>query len=132
MAKKDLGNIGKDLKRALDKTLKEVVIDIESSLQSDKVSPTDTSRFRTNWMVGVGGPNRSTTEDTTPSPKAPSLQITSDKEVWISNNLEYAEAVSVGEQVVSVPKTWWKDFRSSRVPKIVKDAVQTVKREEGL
>ena len=132
MASKDLSNLGKDLKRALDKTLREVVVTIEGELQSDTVSPTDTSRFRSNWMLSEGTPDTSTTEATTPTPKASSLRITSDKEYWLSNNLEYAQAVTIGERVVSKPKTWWKDFRSSRIPKIVKEAVNTVKAEEGL
>ncbi len=135
MANKDLGNLGKDLKRALDKTLAETVITIQSELQSDAVSPTDTSRFRSNWFVAEGNADRSTTESTTPNPNATGLKITSDKEYWITNSLPYAQTLAIeGEQqsVVNKPRTWFTDFRNSRIPKIVKEAQKTVEAEEGL
>lgn len=132
MADRKLSNLDKDLKRALDKTLRQTVIDIESTLQSSKVSPTDTGRFRSNWMVGAGNANRATSEATTPTERAPSLSITIDEEYWISNNLDYAEKLAVEGRTVNKSPTWFTDFRNVTISKIVKDAVRMVKAEEGL
>ena len=135
MSKKDLSRLGKDLKRALDKTLAETVITIQAGLQSAAVSPTDTSRFRSNWFVAEGSADRTTTEATTPNPNAEGLTITSDKKYFITNSLPYSEKLAIegeGQSVINKPRTWFTSFRNQRIPEIVKQAVETVKAEEAL
>lgn len=59
-------------------------------------SPVDTGRFRANWRVAAGSPDRRTDDSTRPAdPAALVAPVFSTpglipEEVWISNNLPYA------------------------------------------
>ena len=134
MADRDLKNLEKDLKRALDKTLAETVISIQSELGSEAISPKDTGRFRSSWFAAEGTASNAVAPEGTDQANedAKGLKIDSRREYHITNSLEYAQHVAIGERVVSQPKTWFADFRNSRIPKIVDKAVKVVKAEEGL
>lgn len=63
-------------------------------------SPVDTGRFRANWMVGIGGADETTTENTVnDAMMRGSVVLTAYralKQIHISNNLPYAAALEHG------------------------------------
>lgn len=63
-------------------------------------SPVDTGRFRANWMVGIGGADETTTENTVnDSMMRGSIVLAAYralKQIHISNNLPYAAALEHG------------------------------------
>jgi len=63
-------------------------------------SPVDTGRFRANWMVGIGGADETTTENTVnDAMMRGSIVLTGYKtlkQIHISNNLPYAAALEHG------------------------------------
>ena len=78
-------------------------------------------------------PNRSTTEAVdSPQTDAQGLDYDTRKTYYLSNNLPYAEVVAIEGRVVSQETTWFKDYRSSRIPKIQAEAARQIKREYDL
>lgn len=63
-------------------------------------SPVDTGRFRANWMVGIGGADETTTENTVNDAMMRGAIVLTGyktlKQIHISNNLSYAEALEHG------------------------------------
>ena len=66
-------------------------------------SPVDTGRFRANWMVGIGGADETTTENTVnDAMMRGSIVLTGYKtlkQIHISNNLPYAAALEHGRSM---------------------------------
>ena len=66
-------------------------------------SPVDTGRFRANWMVGIGGADETTTENTVnDAMMRGSIVLTAYralKQIHISNNLPYAAALEHGHSL---------------------------------
>ena len=66
-------------------------------------SPVDTGRFRANWMVGIGGADETTTENTVnDAMMRGSIVLTGYKtlkQIHISNNLSYAAALEHGRSM---------------------------------
>ena len=118
------------LKKALDALQAETIITTQSELGSTAVSPVNTGRFRSNWFAAEGSASRQTTEAVnSPQTDATGLRIDSRKDYHLTNSLPYAQSVTVEGKVVSKPTTWWKDFRSSRIPRIANEAGTQVKKE---
>jgi len=69
-------------------------------------SPVDTGRFRANWMVGIGGADETTTENTVnDSMMRGSIVLAAYralKQIHISNNLPYAAALEHGQAPLGV------------------------------
>lgn len=81
--------------------VKETAIAIDQAVVV--ATPVDTGRARGNWVVGIGSPVRSTTEDTDPSGQETinrNNQAISGalggREIYISNNLPYISALNNG------------------------------------
>ena len=121
------------LKKATDELQAEVIITVQEELGSAAVSPVDTGRFRSNWFAAEGVASTQTTEATnSPQTDATGLRVDSRREYHLTNSLPYAQAIAVEGKVVSKPTTWFKDFRSSRIPKIADEAGRQIKQEFDL
>ena len=126
-------DLERHLKKALDALQAEVIITTQSELGSTAVSPVDTGRFRSNWFAAEGVASTQTTEATnSPQTDATGLRVDSRKEYYLTNSLSYAQAIAVEGKVVSKPTTWFRDFRSSRIPKIAEEAGRQIKNEFDL
>ena len=131
---KDPKKLADYIRKAMDAMQAEVIITTQSELGSTAVSPYDEGRFRSSWFAAEGTPSRDVASEGADSPNtdATGLKVDSRKDYYLSNSLPYSQAVTVGERVVSQPKTWWKDFRSSRIPKIQAEAAKQIKQEFDL
>ena len=130
---KDPKKLAAYLKDASDALLAETVITVQRELGSKDISPYDTGRFLSNWFAGESAPDRSTTEAVdSPQTDAQGLDYDTRKTYFLSNNLPYSEVITFGERVKSQEPTWFKDFRSSRIPKIQAEAARQIKREYDL
>ena len=126
---KDPAALVAHLKKAMDAQVAETLITIQSELGSTKVSPYDTGRFRSSWFAAEGQPSGDVASEgaDSPSSDAAGLKVDSTKTYYLTNNLPYAQAVAIEGKVVSQPTTWFTDFLSSRVPKIVNTAAKVTK-----
>ena len=124
----------KYLKKAADATVAESIITTQARLGSTDVSPVDTGRFRSSWFAAEGTPSRAEPAENADAANtdANGLQVDARKTYYLSSSLPYTQSVTIEGRVVSKPTTWFKDFRSSTVPKIQKAAAETVKREYDL
>ena len=131
---KDPKKLAAHLKKALDAQVAETLITVQAELGSAAVSPVDTGRFRSSFFAAEGTPSRDVAPEGTNSPNtdATGLRVDSSKDYYISNSLPYAQAIAIEGKVVAKPTTWFKDFRSSRIPKIQKEAAEQVKRAYDL
>ena len=126
-------DLERHLKKALDAMQAEVIITTQSELGSTAVSPVREGRFRSNWFAAEGVASTQTTEATnSPQTNATGLKVDSRRGYHLTNSLPYAQAVALDNRVVSKPKTWFKDFRSSRIPKIADEAGRQIKQEFDL
>jgi len=126
-------DLERHLKKALDALQAEVLITTQSELGSAAVSPVDTGRFRSNWFAAEGVASTQTTEATnSPQTDARGLRVDSRREYHLTNSLPYSQAIAIEGKVVSKPTTWFKDFRSSRIPKIADEAGRQIKNEFDL
>ena len=131
---KDPKKLERHLRKALDAQVAETLITVQAELSSTAVSPYDEGRFRSSWFAAEGTPSRDVAPEGADSPNtdATGLRVDSRKDYYLSNSLPYSQAVTVEGKTVSQPTTWWKDFRSSRIPKIQKEAAEQVKRAYDL
>ena len=127
------------LKKATDELQAEVIITVQEELGSPKVSPVDTGRFLSNWFAAEGTASSQTTEATnSPQTNARGLRVDSRREYHLTNSLPYAQAIAIegktnpGKNQKSKPATWFRDFRSSRIPKIADEAGRQIKQEFDL
>ena len=127
---KDPAKLKAHLKKALDAQLAETLITVQAELGSAAISPVETGRFRSNWFAAEGNASSDTTEATnSPQTDATGLRVDSSKDYHLTNSLPYAQAIAIEGKVVAKPTTWFKDFRSSRIPAIQKEAAKQVKRQ---
>ena len=141
---KDPRQLQQYIKKALDALQTEVLITTQDELGSDAVSPVATGRFRSSWFAAEGSASNAVAPEGANSANedAKGLKIDSSKSYHLTNNLPYAEAIAVGEnlpsswggeaRVVSKPKTWFKEFRDQRIPKIQAEAARQIKSEFDL
>ena len=132
-------DLERHLKKALDAMQAEVIITVQEELGSPKVSPVDTGRFLSNWFAAEGTASSQTTEATnSPQKDANGLKVDSRREYHLTNSLPYAQAIAIegktnpGKNQKSKPATWFRDFRSSRIPKIADEAGRQIKNEFDL
>ena len=127
-------DLQKYLKKAADATVAESLITVQARLGSTRTSPYDTGRLRSSWFASEGSPSTEVADIDANSPNedANSLKVDARKTYYLTNSLDYAQSVTIEGNVVSKPKTWWKDFRESTVPKLQRLAAQTVKKEFDL
>ncbi len=130
---KDPKKLEAHLRKALDAQVAETLISVQSELGSAAVSPVDTGRFRSNWFAAEGSASSETTEATnTPQTDATGLRVDSRKEYHLTNSLQYAQIIAIEGRVISKDPTWFKSFRSSRIPKIQAEAAKQVKQQFDL
>jgi hypothetical protein len=141
---KDPRKLQAHLKKALDALTAEVLITTQAELGSTAVSPVDTGRFRSSWFAAEGSSSDAVAPEGSNSANndATGLKIDSSKTYHLTNNLPYAQPIALGEnlphswggeaRVVSKPKTWFKEFRDQRIPKIQAEAARQIKSEFGL
>lgn len=131
---KDPKKLAAHLKKALNAQMAETLITVQAELGSAAISPVDTGRFRSSFFAAEGTPSRDVAPEGTNSPNtdATGLRVDSSKDYYISNSLPYAQAIAIEGKVVAKPTTWFKDFRSSRIPKIQAEAAKQIKSEFDL
>lgn len=103
MAKKGLGDMVPDIKKAMDKGFRDFIIDTQSEL--GEANPKDTGRMSSSWWIAQNQQNRSTRpedwgesgEKKYEAPKY-SGKITADGTWFISNSVPYAERVALDPQ----------------------------------
>ena len=127
----DPKKLARHLKKAADALTAEVLITTQAELGSAAVSPVDTGRFRSSFFAAEGTPSRDVAPEGANSPNtdATGLRVDSSKDYYISNSLPYAQALMIEGKVVAKPTTFFKDFRSSRIPAIQKEAANQVKQQ---
>ena len=128
---KDPKKLKAHLKKALDALQAEVLITTQASLGSAAVSPVDTGRFRSSWFAAEGQASNAVPPEGANSPNtdATGLRVDSSKDYHLTSSLPYAQAIAIEGKVVAKPTTWFKDFRSSRIPKIQAEAAKQIKSE---
>ena len=131
---KDPKKLKAHLKKALDALQAEILITTQAELGSDAISPIDSGRFRSSWFAAEGQSSGAVPPEGANSPNtdATGLRVDSRKDYHLTSNLPYAQAIAIEGKVVKKPTTWFKDFRSSRIPKIQAEAAKQIKQEFGL
>lgn len=121
-------DLERHLKKALDATVAETLITVQSELGSTRVSPYQTGRFRSSWFASEGPSTGAVAPEGTDSPStdARGLRVDSSKTYTISNSLPYAQSVAIEGHVVSKPANWFHDFRTVRIRKIQEAASKVV------
>jgi hypothetical protein len=114
-------DLARHLEEAAAFQLRLAVVQAQADLGSAAVSPIDTGRFRSSWFASVNRASDETAPEGANSPRndADALRVQAGDEVHLTNSLPYAEALCVEGRVVNKPRTWFKSFRDSRVPKIL-------------
>ena len=127
-------DLERHLKKALDALQAETLISVQSELGSSAVSPIDTGRFRSSWFASEGPGTGAVAPEGANSPNndATGLRVDSSRTYTLQNSLPYAQEICLNNKAVSKPKTWFKDFRSSRIPKIADEAGRQIKQEFDL
>ena len=127
-------DLQKYLKKAADATVAESLITVQARLGSARTSPVDTGRFRSSWFASEGSASTEVpdVDANSPNEDANILKVDARKTYYLTSSLPYTQSVTIEGNVVSKPKTWWKDFRESTVPKLQRLAAQTVKQEFDL
>ena len=131
---KDPKKLADHIKKAMDAMQAEVLITTQAELGSAAVSPIDTGRFRSSWFAAEGqsSGDMASKGANSPNTDATGLKVDSKKNYHLTNNLPYAQAIAIEGKVVAKPTTWFKDFRSSRIPKIQAEAAKQVKQQFDL
>ena len=131
---KDPKKLKAHLKKALDAMQAEVLITTQASLGSAAISPVDTGRFRSSWFAAEGQASNALPPEGANSPNtdATGLRVDSRKDYHLTSSLPYSQIVCIEGRVVSKDSTWFKSFRSSRIPKIQAEAAKQIKSEFGL
>ena len=131
---KDPKKLERHLRKALDALQAETLITTQAELGSSAVSPIDTGRFRSSWFAAEGTASNAVASEGANSPNtdATGLRVDSRKEYHLTNSLPYSQSIAIEGKVVAKPTTWFKDFRSSRIPKIQAEAAKQVKAEFDL
>ena len=127
-------DLERHLKKALDALQAEVLITTQARLGSAAVSPRDSGRFRSSWFAAEGTASSEVPPEGADSPNtdATGLQVDSRKTYHLTSSLPYSESVTIGERVVSQPKTWFTSFRNETIPRIQQTAAKVVKQEFDL
>ena len=131
---KDPKKLAAHLRKALDAQVAETLITVQAELGSAAISPIDSGRFRSSWFAAEGQASNAVPPEGANSPNtdATGLRVDSSKDYHLTSSLPYSQAVAIEGKVVAKPTTWFKDFRSSRIPKIQKEAAEQVKRAYDL
>ena len=132
MAKK-FGDMPGDMRKMMTQIQAEALVQIQAELGNEKVSPRDQGRLRSSWFASSGSPSNAFAPEGADSPNTDATQVDVKltQPAWLSNNLPYSESAIVAGNVTSQSPTWFKDFRSSRIPKIYEQAAKSVKAEGG-
>ena len=127
---KDPAKLKAHLKKALDAQLAATLISVQAELGSKAISPVDTGRLRSSWFAAEGQASSEVAPEGANSPNtdARGLRVDASKEYHLTNSLEYAQYICLEGIAVAKSPTWFKDFRSARIPKIQKEAADKVKR----
>ena len=126
--------LARHLKKAMDALQAETLITTQAELGSAAVSPIDTGRFRSSWFAAEGTASNAVAPEGANSPNtdATGLRVDSKKDYHLTNSLPYAQEICLNNKAVSKAPTWFKDFRSSRIPKIADEAGRQIKNEFDL
>jgi hypothetical protein len=127
-------DLERHLKKAMDALQAEVLITAQAKLGSTAVSPYDTGRFRSSWFAAEGSASSEVPPEGADSPNtdAAGLRVDSRKTYHLTSSLPYSQSVTIGERVVSQPKTWFTSFRNETLPRIQATAAKVVKQEFDL
>ena len=131
---KDPKKLADHIKKAMDAMQAEVLITTQAELGSSAISPVQTGRLRSSWFAAEGQASNAVPPEGANSPNtdATGLRVDSSKDYHLTSSLPYSQAVAIEGKVVAKPTTWFKDFRSSRIPKIQAEAAKQVKAEFDL
>ena len=131
---KDPKKLAAYLKKAADALQAETIITTQAELGSKQISPYQTGRFRSSWFAAETQPSNAVAPEGADSPNtdATGLKVDSRKDYHLTNNLPYAQSIAIEGRVISQETTWFKDFRSARIPKIQAEAAKQIKQEFDL
>lgn len=131
---KDPKKLAAYLKKAADALQAETIITTQAELGSKQISPYQTGRFRSSWFAAENQSSNAVAPEGADSPNtdATGLKVDSRKDYFLSNNLPYAQSIAIEGKVISQETTWFKDFRSARIPKIQAEAAKQIKQEFDL
>ena len=131
---KDPKKLAAYLKKAADALQAETIITTQAELGSKQISPYQTGRFRSSWFAAENQSSNAVAPEGADSPNtdATGLKVDSRKNYHLTNNLPYAQAIAIEGKVISQITTWFKDFRSARIPKIQAEAAKQIKQEFDL
>ena len=127
---KDPKKLAAHLRKALDAQVAETLISVQAELGSAAISPIDSGRLRSSWFAAEGQASNEVAPKGANSPNtdATGLRVDSSKDYHLTNSLEYSQYICLEGIAVAKSPTWFKDFRSSRIPKIQKEAAEQAKR----
>ncbi len=130
----DPAKLAKHIEKALGELKKEVVVTSQSRLGNTAVSPRETGRLRSSWFAAEGTASNAVASEGSNSANtdAKGLGIDPRKEYHLTNNLPYAEAVSIEGKVVNKGANWFVDFVNNETPKIAEKAGAVIKRRFDL
>ena len=131
---KDPKKLADHIKKAMDALQAEVLITTQAELGSSAISPVQTGRLRSSWFAAEGQSSGDMAPEGANSPNtdATGLKVDSKKNYHLTNNLPYAQEIALNNKAVNKAPTWFKDFRSSRIPKIQAEAAKQIKSEFDL
>lgn len=89
--RQQIQNIIKKMKQNADILVSTIVLETQAKLKEE--SPVDTGRFRANWLISENEIDDSTVEGETGSY---ALEITADKNYYITNSVPYAQRLAEG------------------------------------
>lgn len=89
--RQQIQNIIKKMKENADILVSTIVLETQAKLKEE--SPVDTGRFRANWLISENEIDDSTVEGETGSY---ALEITADKNYYITNSVPYAQRLAEG------------------------------------
>lgn len=89
--RQQIQNIIKKMKENADILVSTIVLETQAKLKEE--SPVDTGRFRANWLISENEIDDSTVEG---EPGSYALEITADKNYYITNSVPYAQRLAEG------------------------------------
>ena len=135
-------DLERHLKKAMDTLQFEVIKNTQAQLGSKTVSPWSTGRLRSSWFAAEGTASSAVAPEGTDKANedAKGLRIDSSKTYHLTNNLPYAQAIALGENLPpswggkarAKSRGWFTLFRNETIPQIQQDAARAVKKHFDL
>lgn len=119
--RQQIQEIIKKMKANADILVSTIVLETQTRLKEE--SPVDTGRFRANWMIGEGEINETTTEGEVGQY---TLEITADKNYYLTNSLPYAQRLAEGHSKQA--PAGWIELIAAGIPNRAKQIAEALNR----